>query len=409
MQDIENIVIIGGGQAGGTCATELRKKGFEGQLTVITEEKHIPYKRPPLSKAYLAGEAELDSLYVMKAAKLDDNNIQCKTGTRVEAIDRNNQTLRLADTKDSLPYDRLVIATGSRPRPLPLEGADKPNVFLFRSIDDVDAIRAQCTAGRKVTIIGGGFIGLEVAAVLVKQDMQVTVVEGLDRVLARVTAPPTSHFYQQVHRDAGVDLRLGSGVQSLEGDEKVEQVVLEDGSRIDTDLVVIGIGIVPNMELAQTAGLAVDNGITVDEYGRTDDPAIYAAGDCANHPSPMYKRRLRLESVQNAMDQARVVAANIAGEETKYDALPWFWSDQYDLKLQMVGISEGYDDAIVRGNPDDRSFSVFYLKGGELIAVDCISRPKDFMMAKKLVAAGLKPNSASLADESVELKSLLPE
>ena len=407
MQDINNIVIIGGGQAGGTCAMELRKKGFEGKLTIVCEENHIPYKRPPLSKAYLAGEADLDSLYVMKAAKLEDVAIECALGSNVVSIDRENRRLTLGND-DALHYDQLVIATGSRPRPLPLDGGDKSNVFLFRGIDDVDAIRKRCVEGAKVVIIGGGFIGLEAAAVLVKQGMQVTVVEGLDRVLARVTAPQTSAFYEKAHREAGIDLRTGAGVTALEGDDEVTHVVLGDGSRIESDIVILGIGILPNVELAEAAGLAVDNGITVDEYGRTSDPAIYAAGDCSNHPNAHYGCRLRLESVQNAMDQARVVAANIMGEETCYDALPWFWSDQYDLKLQMVGISQGYDEVVVRGNPDERSFSVFYLKGGELIAVDAISRPKDFMMAKKLVAERIRPNPADLGNESVELKSLLP-
>lgn len=408
MQDIENIVIIGGGQAGGTCAMELRKKGFEGSITIVSEENHIPYKRPPLSKTYFSGDTGLDGLYVMKAEKLEAANINCRLGTVVEAIDRDAQLVKIAGG-ESLPYDRLVIATGSRPRPLPLEGADKPNVFLFRGIDDVDAIRAQCAEGKKVVIIGGGFIGLEVAAVAVKQGMQTTVIEGMDRVLARVTAEPTSMFYEKEHRAAGVDLRTGVGVSALEGADNITHVVMADGSKIETDIVIIGIGILPNVELAADAGLDVDNGITVDAYCRTTDENIYSAGDCANHHNPFYDTRLRLESVQNAMDQARVIAANIMGEEVVYDAQPWFWSDQYDLKLQMVGISTGFDNAVVRGNPDDRSFAVCYLKDGQLIAMDAISRPKDFMMAKKLIAARITPDPTKLADESVELKSLLPQ
>lgn len=403
----QNIVIIGGGQAGGACAMELRKLKFEGNITLVTEEAHIPYKRPPLSKAYLAGEATLESLYVMQPARLEDANIECVLGARVENIDRNNKKISLAEG-DELHYDKLVLATGSRARDLPVEGATASNVFPLRGIEDVDAIRARCAAGKKIVIIGGGFIGLEVAAVATKLDMQVTVLEGLDRVLARVTAPDTSSFYEKVHRAAGVDLRTGAAVTALEGTPEVTHVVLGDGSRIEADIVVIGIGIVPNVELAADAGLEVDNGIVVNEFTQTSDPDIYAAGDCTDHYNPLFDRRVRLESVQNAMDQARCTAANLMGTATAYDSLPWFWSDQYDLKLQMVGLSQGYDQSVVRGNPDDRSFSVFYLKDGQLIAVDSISRPKDFMMAKQLVTHKVRPDPASLADESVELKSLLP-
>lgn len=403
----QNIVIIGGGQAGGACAMELRKLGFEGNITIVTEEPHIPYKRPPLSKAYLAGEAKLESLYVMQPARLEDANIECVLGARVENIDRQAKKISLAEG-DELHYDKLVITTGSRARDLPVEGADAANVFPLRGIEDVDAIRALCAPGKKIVIIGGGFIGLEVAAVAQKMDMQVTVLEGLDRVLARVTAPDTSSFYEKVHRDAGVDLRTGAAVTALEGSPEASHVVLGDGSKIEADLVVVGIGIVPNVELAADAGLTVDNGIVVNEYTQTSDPDIYSAGDCTSHHNPLFDRQLRLESVQNAMDQARCTAANIMGTPTVYDALPWFWSDQYDLKLQMVGLSQGYDTAVTRGNPDDRSFSVFYLKEGRLIAVDSISRPKDFMMAKQLVSKKVSPDAASLADESVELKSLLP-
>lgn len=403
----QRIIIIGGGQAGGACAMELRKLGHQGPLTLITEEAHIPYKRPPLSKAYLAGEASLESLYVMQAAKLEDVNIECMLDVRVENIDRQKKTLALSND-DALHYDKLVLATGSRARDLPLAGADAANVFPLRTIQDVDAIRQRCAAGKKMVIIGGGFIGLEVAAVARKLEMAVTVLEGLDRVLARVTAPETSAFYERVHREAGVDLRTGAAVSALEGDVEISHVVLDGGEKIEADLVVIGIGIVPNVELAQAAGLAVDNGIVVDAFTRTSDPDVYAAGDCSNHHNPLFDRRLRLESVQNAMDQARCAAANLMGNETPYDTLPWFWSDQYDLKLQMVGLSQGYDQSVVRGNPDERSFSVFYLQNGRLIAVDSISRPKDFMMAKQLVSKKVHPDAAALADESIELKSLLP-
>lgn len=402
----QTIAIIGGGQAGGACAMELRKLGFEGRVVIVSEEAFIPYKRPPLSKTYLSGEAAVETLYVMQPARLEAANIECMTGVRVDTIDREVKQLSLSNG-EQLGYDKLLIATGSRARELPVEGADGDNVFPLRTIADVDAIRAQCAPGKKMVIIGGGFIGLEVAAVAQKMDMQVTVLEGLDRVLARVTAPDTSTFFEKVHREAGVDIRTGASVHGLEGAPNVTHVVLGDGSKLEADIVIIGIGIVPNVELAVAAGLEVENGIVVNEFTQTADPDIYSAGDCSNHPNPLYGCRMRLESVQNAMDQARCAAANMLGTQTKYDALPWFWSDQYDLKLQMVGLSQGYDDSVVRGNPDERSFSVFYLKAGKLIAVDSISRPKDFMMAKKLVAEGIQPDKAALADDAVELKSLL--
>jgi len=403
----ETIIIVGGGQAGGTCAMETRKKGFEGRILIITEEDWIPYKRPPLSKTYFAGEASLESLYVMQAAKLEAANIETMTGVRVEGIDREAQSLSLSNG-ETLKYTKLVLTTGGRARPLPLDGADAANVHLLRGIADVDAIRAQCGEGKNLVIIGGGFIGLEVAAVAVKQGMKVTVLEGLDRVLARVAAPETSAFFEQVHRDAGVDLRTNAQVTSLIGGDTVSAVELADGSSIAADVVVIGIGLIANTELAAKAGLDVDNGIVVNEATQTSDPNIYAAGDCSNHLNPHFGRRLRLESVQNAMDQARVTADQLTGGDSEYDALPWFWSDQYDLKLQMVGLSEGYDQTVVRGDPAERTFSVWYLKAGELIAADTVSRPKDFMMGKKLVAAKITPDPTQLADESVELKSLVP-
>lgn len=402
----ETIVIVGGGQAGGACAMELRKKKFEGRVVLIAEEAWIPYKRPPLSKTYLSGEATLESLYVMQAAKLEAANIECLTGTKVEAINREAKSVSLSNG-DSIHYSKLVLATGGRARPIPVPGADAGNVFLLRSIADVDAIRAACGDGKNMVIVGGGFIGLEVAAVATKLGMKVTVLEGLDRVLARVTAPQTSEFFESVHRNAGVDLRTSAQVSAFEGEPEVSQVVLADGEKIPADLVVVGIGLIANTELAEAAGLEVDNGIVVNEHTQTSDPNIYAAGDCTNHPSPMFGRRLRLESVQNAMDQARCCTLNLLGEPTQYNALPWFWSDQYDLKLQMAGLSEGYDDAVMRGNPAEQAFSVFYLKAGKLIAMDAINKPKDFMMAKKLITEGASPDSSQLADESIELKSFL--
>jgi 3-phenylpropionate/trans-cinnamate dioxygenase ferredoxin reductase subunit len=401
------VVIVGGGQAGGETAIQLRKLGFAGRILVIGDERQIPYKRPPLSKAYLAGAVGEDSLYLLPQAGLEKLEVEHRGTTRAIGIDRKGK--RLLTEAGAVAYDKLVLATGSRARQLNLPGAHRPNVFPLRTITDVNRIRQRCVVGRRAVIVGGGFIGLEVAAVVMKLGLKVTVLEGLPRVLARVTAPQVSRFFERVHRDAGVDLRTGVQVTALEGEPEVRQVVLDDGTRIDADIVIVGVGVVPNVELAQEAGLAVDNGIVVDEFTRTADPDIHAAGDCTNHPNEFLGRRVRLESVQNAMEQARACAASLAGKGEPYRAVPWFWSDQYDVKLQMVGLSAGHDQCVLRGDPESsRSFAAFYLRDGHLIAADAISRTADFAMAKKFVASRVRLDAAALADEAVALKSLVP-
>lgn len=401
------IVIIGTGQAGGSCATELRKRGFEGRIVLVGDEPHIPYKRPPLSKAYLAGDTSLESLYVMHAPKLEENNIETQCGVAVDKIDRDNQQVILADG-NKIDYDKLVLATGGRARPLPVDGADADNVFLLRTIADVEQIKQHCTSDKRVAIVGGGFIGLEAAAISTKLGLDVTVLEGFDRVLSRVTSPDVSAFFERIHREAGVNLRTGVSVTAIEHGNNGSEIVLDDGERVATDFVIVGIGLIPNTELASDAGLEVDNGIVVNEHTQTSDPDIYAAGDCTSHPNSLFGN-IRLESVQNAMDQGRATAHNLIGTDKAYDTVPWFWSDQYDVKLQMAGISSGYDDYVIRGNPDDHQFSVFYLKNGQLISTDAINRAKDFMMAKKLIGAQAQPDREQLADDDVPLKSLLPE
>lgn len=398
---VKRVVIVGGGQAGAECATELRRQGFEGEITLLTEEASLPYKRPPLSKAYLAGNATLEQLLVLQPAALEKQRITVRTGCRVNAIDRETRRLQLVDG-EFVPYDRLVLATGGRARRLDLPGSDAANVFTLRSVADVNAIRAELAPGKRVVIIGGGFIGLEAAAVLIKQGHAVTLLEGLDRVLARVTAPPVSAFFERVHREAGVDLRLGVRLEGFEGHPRVHKVRLADGEAIAADVVIVGIGLLPNVELAAAAGLAVDDGIVVDRFGVTSDPCIYAAGDCTRHPSDFLGRSVRLESVQNALEQGRNVARNLMGKAEPYQMVPWFWSDQYDLKLQMVGLSTGYDQLVLRGDPStERSFAAFYLREGRLIAVDTVSQPQVFMQAKKLVAARVAvPDPRKLQDLS---------
>src|SRR5690606_38625127 len=302
---------------------------------------------------------------------------------RVVRIDRANKRLELADGKQ-LAYDKLAIATGGRPRPLAVPNAAAAgrcaNFHYLRTLDDVERIRAQMAAGKRLVIIGGGYIGLEVAAAAVAQGLQVTVLEAQPRVLQRVTAAELSAYYERKHREAGVDIRTNVQVADLEiADGAVSAVICADGSRLETDLVVVGIGLIANTELAAEAGLAVDNGIPVDEHAQTSDPHIYAAGDCTNHPNPLLGRRLRLESVPNALEQSRVAAANMAGKAKAYASVPWFWSDQYELKLKMVGLSEGYERLVLRGDPASDSFSAFYLKGDRVLAADTVNRPQDFI------------------------------
>lgn len=407
--EVVKVVIVGAGQAGGEVAGELRKQGYTGAITLIGEEAQIPYKRPPLSKGFLAGSVTEESLYVSPKAKLDTLNIEFVGNARVARIDRARKTVVLADGSER-PYDKLALTTGGRARLLSITGADKPNVLPLRSIADVKQLQPRCVAGARAVVIGGGFIGLETAAVMVKMGLAVTVLEGLPRVLARVTAPEVSSFFERVHREAGVDLRTGAQISHFEGDdEAVREVVLADGTRIATDFVIVGIGVVANTELAAAAGLAIDNGIAVDEYARTSDPDIVAAGDCTSHPSQFAGRRIRLESVQNAMEQGRIAARSILGKGEAYQNVPWFWSDQYDCKLQMVGLSQGYEQLVLRGDPaTQRNFAAFYLKAGRLIAADTVTRPGEFMLAKKWVAEGAVLDPAQLADDSLPLKNLVP-
>lgn len=405
-------IIIGAGHAGGELAIALRNEGWEGRILLLGEEAHLPYHRPPLSKAYLAGSVEKSSLSIRPQMAYDKANVEFIGGVRVSRIDRANQRLELADGSQ-LAYDRLAIATGGRPRPLSVPNAAVAercaNFHYLRTLDDVEQIRAQLAPGKRLAIVGGGYIGLEVAASAIAQGLQVTVLEALPRVLQRVTAAELSAYYERKHREAGVDIRTGVQVADLEvtGDT-VTAVLCADGSRLAADLVVVGIGLLANTELAAEAGLQVDNGILVDEHAQTSDPHIYAAGDCTNHPNALLGRRLRLESVPNALEQSRVAAANMAGKAKTYASVPWFWSDQYELKLKMVGLAEGFERLVLRGDPATDSFSAFYLKGDKVLAADTVNRPQDFIAAKRLVAEGIAVTDAQLADDSRPLKELLP-
>lgn len=402
----ETTVIVGAGQAGSDLTTALRQIGYTGRIILIGDEQAPPYRRPPLSKAYLAGDIDEEALYLKPLATYVKQNVELRTGVRVSAIDRHAHTVTLEDG-ESIKYDKLALTTGGRARRLPLPGAEKPNVHYVRTLADIDRLKAQFKPGRRLVIIGGGYIGLEAASVGIKKELSVTLVEALPRLLARVTGPELSQYYLEVHRRHGVDIRLGAGVQALEGEEQVETVVLQDGTRLPADLVIVGIGLIANTELAEQAGLEVDNGVIVDLHAQTSDPDIVAAGDCTNHDNGFLGRRIRLESVPNASEQARVAAASICGQKVPHAGVPWFWSDQYDLKLQMVGISQGYDNVVIRGSMEANNFAAFYLKDGVVISLDTVNRPQDFMIGKKMVAARLVVDPATLADESILLKSLV--
>ncbi|MCR9278547.1 MAG: FAD-dependent oxidoreductase [Pseudomonadaceae bacterium] len=396
--------IIGAGHAAGQLAASLRQEGYEGDIVIYGDELHIPYQRPPLSKAYLAGELGLEKVYLRPAKFYEDKNITLRIGETVTAIDPATKTIT-SDEGSTLQYDDLVLATGGRPRKLPIEGADLGGIHYLRSISDVDGIRAELAPGRNLVIVGGGYIGLEVASIGIKTGATVHVLEMESRILQRVTTPQMSEFYDQLHSGRGVQVHTDTRASAFMGDGKVSHVVTADGTELDADLVVVGIGIIPNSELAEAAGLECDNGIVVDDHCRTEDPHIYAIGDVSNHPNPLLNRRLRLESVPNAMEQARVVASNIVGKDKVYAAIPWFWSDQYELKLQMVGFSSDGEEQITRGNPADNQFITFYMKDGKVVAADAINDPKSFMAAKNLVGKAI--DAAALADPAVELKSLM--
>jgi len=404
----ETCIIIGASHAAAQLAPSLRQEGWEGPIIVIGDEPYVPYHRPPLSKAFLSGEKDIKGLLIRSAAIYEKNNIEFKLAVRVETINRSHKTLTL-DNGEVLNYGKLALCTGSRVRTVSLPGTDLNGIHYLRNVSDVERIKSDTSAGKKAVIVGGGYIGLETASVLKKLGMDVTVLEMAPRILARVTAPELSDFYTRVHKEEGVNIKTGIAVAGFEGvDNSVERVVCADGTHFDADLVVIGVGIVPNVELAQAAGLEVDNGIVVDEYARTNDPDIVASGDCSNHPNALYNIRLRLESVPNATEQSKTAAASICGKKKPYRTLPWFWSDQYDLKLQIAGLSQGYDQVVIRGDKDSgRSFAAFYLKGGKLISADCVNRPQEFMVSKRIISEDIDINPDQLADESVPPKELM--
>lgn len=403
----ERAIIIGAGQAGAQAAASLRQARFGGEITMFGAETEPPYQRPPLSKAYLQGELAAERLFLRPASFYEQQKIDLRLGERIAKIDRAAKVV-FTERSESLAYDSLLLATGAPPRRLDCPGADLKGVHYLRTIADSAALKPAFTSGGRLVIVGAGYIGLEVAASARKAGLDVTVLEMADRVLARVAGKEISSFYETTHRDHGVDLRLRVTLEGFEGDRQVRSVILDTGEKIPCTAVLVGVGARPSTRLAEEAGLTLANGVWTDDHARTSDPAIYAAGDCASHPSPIYGRRMRLESVPNAIEQAKVAAANMAGGDVVYDAVPWFWSDQYDVKLQTVGVSEGADRTVVRGDPDAPKFSVWYLQNGRLLAVDAINDPAAFAVSKRLIAAKGVIDAKSLADPGTDLKSLIP-
>ncbi len=405
------VVIAGAGQAAGELAIRLRQAGYPDPITLVGSETHLPYQRPPLSKGFLSGHVTPADLLLRPDTAYTKANIAFIGATQVTQLHLADRRVALSDGR-ALPYDRLVLATGGQARRLTCPGADLDGVHVLRTIDDVLALRTRLLPGARLVIVGGGYIGLEVASVAIKHGLSVVVLEAASRLLARVTGPEMSAFYEGVHRAAGVDIQTGVSLAALLPDPDkpghVGAAQLSDGRVFAADFVLAGIGLIPNMSLAEAAGLPVGDGILVDEYCRTPDPHVLAIGDCANHPNKLLGRRVRLESVPNAIEQGRVAAETICGRLRPYAAIPWFWSDQYDLKLQAVGLAEGHDATVLRGDMAQRAFSLFYLRGGVVIAADSVNRPAEFMLAKRLVGGSLPVPASVLADVSRPLKELVP-
>jgi len=400
---IATILIIGAGQAGAQAIDTLRREGFKGRLVLVGDEPHLPYQRPPLSKKFLSGDMPAERLPFRHQSFYDDHGVELKLGVSALKCDPAARRVTLS-TGETVDYDRLLLCLGADSRRLTCPGADLAGVHYLRGIADVPAIQAGLKPGARVVVIGGGYIGLETAATARTRGCTVHVLEMADRVMNRVVAANVSEYFAHEHRTQGVKIVCNTRVVRLEGNGRVERVVCAEGDSYETDLLIVGVGAIANTQIAREAGLACDNGIVVDEYCRTSDPAIYAAGDCTYHPSLRFDQRVRLESVDNAFEQAKTAALNMLDRPTVHDRVPWFWSDQFDNKLLIVGLSQGHDQQVTRGDPATRSFTVCYLKGGELLAVEAINHSKDYMAARKLIAERARPNLDKLADPTVALK-----
>lgn len=396
---IQKVVIIGAGHGGIQAATSLREEGFEGRITLISSETALPYQKPPLSKGFLNGKQTEENLFFRHLSFYEDNNIELVLGKTVTDIDTPSKVIH-TDDETLWKYDVLILATGARNRKLPFH---TEGVLDLRTLSDAQTIKKRLETVEHITVIGGGFIGLEMAAAGIELGKKVTVIEAQDRLMARVLPPVLSNVFLKKHTEQGVDILLKTGVSDIQNTEGGYQVRLNTGQTLPTDLVIVGIGVLPNIELAEKAGLNCDNGIAVNAFLETSDASIYAIGDCAYYFNAFAGGHTRLESVQNAVDQAKCVVANIMGKKKAFQAVPWFWTNQFDLKLQMAGIAQGYDTTVRRGTIESQKFSVFYFKNEKLIAVDSLNRPADHLAARKLLQAGISPNPQDIEDLSVKL------
>jgi 3-phenylpropionate/trans-cinnamate dioxygenase ferredoxin reductase subunit len=403
---MEDLVIIGAGQSAIQCINSLKKEGYAGSITMIGEEEHLPYQRPPLSKGFLEDSVNKERLYFKKLDFFTENKIQLKLGTSANKVDLENKLVFLSDDTH-LSFDKLVFATGSRVRKLDFPGSNLSSIHYLRGLDDAESIKNDLERSKEVVVIGAGYIGLEVAAIAAKKNVTVSVIEMADRVMNRTVDPQISDYYLKLHQNNGVKFIFNNSLEEIKGSKKVESVLCSDGSEIKADMVIIGAGIIPNVELADQAGVFCDNGILVDEFGQTNYKNVYACGDCTSHPNKLLNKQLRLESVHNAMEQSKTVAFSALAKTLEYNQVPWFWSDQYDHKLQIVGLSGEHDNVFMRGNTKDQKFMLFYTKDNQLIAVNAVNNPKEFLICRKLVANKVKIKSEMISDINTNLNDLI--
>lgn len=403
---MENLLIIGAGQSAIQCISTLKKEGYSGSITLVGEEEHLPYQRPPLSKGFLEDSLNKERLYFKKLEFFTENKVQLYLGLSAEKLEIDNQKVYLSDNSE-LEFDKLVFATGSRVRYLDFPGSELKSIFYLRDLDDAEAIKKDLETSENLVIIGAGYIGLEAAAIAAKKNKKVTIIEMADRVMNRTVDPQISEYYLNLHESYGVKFHFNTSLETINEVSNSLEVVCSDGTEVKADSVLIGAGVVPNIELAEEAGINCDNGIIVNEFGQTNFKNIYACGDCTNHPNKILNKNLRLESVHNAMEQAKTVASSLMNNPMEYNQVPWFWSDQYDHKLQIVGLSGDHDMVTMRGNTNDAKFMLFYTKDEELIAVDAINNPKEFLISRKLVANKVKIKPKVISDLNTNLNDLI--
>ena len=400
-----DILIVGAGQATGQLLISLKQKKYKGKIKVFADEKYYPYQRPPLSKKYLSGELSYERLFIKQRKFFDELDVEFNLSCRVEKISTNKKQIQTKEGQHN--YERLVIATGTRPRRISIDLQESKNIYYLRNIEDAEKIKHSIKQNQSIVIIGGGYIGLEVAATAIKFGCEVTVIEQQDRVMKRVVSKEVSNFFEDYHLSQGVRFIFNDEINSIKRVNNKHEISLSTGKIIHADSILVGIGGIPNTEIAENTDIEINNGISIDSKCRTNINNIFSMGDCTNFWSELYGKKIRLESVQNAIDQAKVLADNIMNIDSIYDSVPWFWSDQYDLKLQIAGLSEGYDETILRGDKKTKSFSCLYLKEGKIIAIDAINRPKDFIQSKVLIQEKRRIDREKASNEDFELKQFI--